>query len=366
MRKTLLIARREYLAFIRTVGFWLSLVTAPLIFACVIAVPMLIRQTEPVQTLNVAVLDLAGGQLERPIRDLLERRDDSTAGQDANQVFIHSVGRAMAREDIVRVVPLPAALSPAMGLKDAEARIPGLLTAPDSQVSNVIIAYDDGRILHFHIWSRPKQRQVLQDKLFWDLQGLQYYKLASLHGVDPQVAHDMRDTPAQVISLTAQPAEGAQSDDFAAQVRDNGPRILGAVMGYISWMSIFSSSMILLGGVIEEKASKVLEVLLASVSTESLLVGKVLGVASVLATVAAIWGVAGFAAFSYIVPILPPVRVHAILAGLGPMFAPDRIALLITYFCGGYLMFGVTFAAIGAFCETQKDAQAVMGPIMIV
>ena len=53
-------------------------------------------------------------------------------------------------------------------------------------------------------------------------------------------------------------------------------------------------------------------------------------------------------------------------AALSSLFSPVHIALLLCYFVCGYLMFGVSFAAIGAFCETQKDAQAVMGPTMIV
>ena len=58
-----------------------------------------------------------------------------------------------------------------------------------------------------------------------------------------------------------------------------------------------------------------------------------------------------------------------VLGGFDKPFnqAPSlHIALLVVYFVCGYLMFGVSFAAIGAFCETQKDAQAIMGPVMIV
>jgi ABC-2 type transport system permease protein len=118
--------------------------------------------------------------------------------------------------------------------------------------------------------------------------------------------------------------------------------------------------------VIEEKASKVLEVLLASASTESLLIGKVLGVAAVLSTVGLIWGAASFAMISQGASFLPPDIAHTIQQGLAGLFTPAYVTLLLAYFIGGYLMFGVTFAAIGAFCETQKDAQAIMGPLMIV
>lgn len=369
MRKTLLIARREYLAFIRTVGFWLSLVTAPLIFGCIIAVPILIRQTAPVDRMSVAILDLTGVQ-EAPVRALIQQRITPPPTGSRNTDFMHNVGQAMFKPDDTQLVPLPAALNPGMSLKDAEDRIPALMESPaPGQPTTILVIYDDGDILHFHIWSTQKQRNRLQDMVYWDLDGRQYYKMAGMHGIDPALAHDMRETRAQIMSLTprdAVPGPHNDADGFGEAIRDNAPRMIGAIMGYISWMTIFSSSMILLGGVIEEKASKVLEVLLASVSTESLLIGKVLGVAAVLATVGAIWGGAAFAAFSMGAQYMPSDMVHNLSLAMSGLFTPQRVALLAAYFIGGYLMFGVTFAAIGAFCETQKDAQAIMGPIMIV
>lgn len=62
MNKTFLIARREYLAFVRTVGFWLSLFTLPLILGCSIFIPILMRHSAPVET--VAILDLSGDHIE--------------------------------------------------------------------------------------------------------------------------------------------------------------------------------------------------------------------------------------------------------------------------------------------------------------
>ena len=42
------------------------------------------------------------------------------------------------------------------------------------------------------------------------------------------------------------------------------------------------------------------------------------------------------------------------------------IFYFVGYIVGGYLMYAVLFAAIGAFCETPRDAQTLMGPIMMV
>ena len=365
MLKTFLIAKREYFAFVRTVGFWLSIVTLPLMIAAIGFVPVLLRTTAPVKTMSVAILDLSGDNLEPALRTLVQKHVPGPGTATGGTALMKQVAQSVVHRDGLQLVPLPAGLSPGMSIADAEARLPRLLAAPDAAVTTVIVAYDDGKLLHFHIWSTAKQRGDLEDLIKWDLDDLQYYKMAKANGIDDKLAADMLNTDPEVTSLTPVKA-GPQDDGFTGMFRDNAPRLIGALIGYISWMTIFSSSMILLGGVIEEKSSKVLEVLLASVSTEALLIGKVLGVAAVLMTVGLIWSVAGFALTTFGMAFMPADLAPKIQMALSGLFSPSQVMLLVTYFAGGYLMFGVTFAAIGAFCETQKDAQAIMGPMMIV
>jgi ABC-2 type transport system permease protein len=171
---------------------------------------------------------------------------------------------------------------------------------------------------------------------------------------------------ADIISLTPASAAEPKKDDLAAGVRENGGKYIGIAISYLTWIAIFSSSMILLGSVIEEKASKVLEVLLASASAESLLIGKVLAVAAVLMTVWGLWGLTAFGLASFGLSNLSPETVRDVMGALAAVFSPLHIVLLLAYFLGGYLMFGVFFAAIGAFCETQKDAQAIIGPMTMI
>ena len=365
MFKTFLIAKREYFAFVRTVGFWLSIVTLPLMIGAIGFVPVLLRTTAPVQTMSVAVLDLSGDNLEPALRALVNKHVTGGGGASDGAALMKKVAESVVHRDGLKLVALPAGLNSSMSVAEAEAKIPGLLAAQNAGATTVLVAYDDGGLLHFHIWSTQKQKGDLEDLIKWDLDDLQYYKMAKANGIDDKLAGDMLNTDPEIASLTPVRA-GPPVDGFTGMFRDNAPRLIGALMGYMSWMTIFSSSMILLGGVIEEKSSKVLEVLLASASTEALLIGKVLGVAAVLATVGLIWSVTGFAIASYGMAFLPPDLAGKIQLALTGLFSPQQIVLLVTYFVGGYLMFGVTFAAIGAFCETQKDAQAIMGPMMIV
>ncbi|HTN41450.1 MAG TPA: ABC transporter permease, partial [Asticcacaulis sp.] len=280
MNKTFLIAKREYLAFVRTVGFWLSLFTLPLILGCSILIPLMMRHSAPVET--VAILDLSGDHID---------------GAIAEAVRAHAPKPGVFDDGGLRLAPLPAGLSPAMPAGEAEAKIPAIISA--GQVGSIIVATDSGDKLHFRIWSADGHKGKVENLILWDLHGLQYFKLAGMHGIDHGLAHDMRESRADIVSVTPASAAAPKKDGFAEGVRENGGRFLGIGISYITWITIFSSSMILLGSVIEEKSSKVLEVLLASASTESLLIGKVLGVAGVMLTVSGLWAVTAFALSTY-------------------------------------------------------------------
>jgi len=336
---------------VRTVGFWLSLFTLPTIFAASIFVPMMMRQSEPVQT--VAVLDLSGDGISRDMEALVRAR--APKGKD----------RGMFDSGGLKLVATPSELSGVTTLAEAEAKMPEVLAS--GRADTVMIASDTGDKLAFRIWSISARKGSVQDQLQWDLHGLQYYKMARMNGIDPKLAHDMRESRAELVSLTPQSAsEPKKKDSLAEGFRDNGGKFIGIAFSYVTWISIFSSSMILLGSVIEEKSSKVLEVLLSSASAESILLGKVLGVAGVMLTVAALWAATAATLSYYGFSVMPAETAKEVQAVLTGLFSPAHIALLLAYFCGGYLMFGVFFAAVGAFCETQKDAQAIIGPVTIV
>jgi ABC-2 type transport system permease protein len=143
------------------------------------------------------------------------------------------------------------------------------------------------------------------------------------------------------------------------EFRDRLPGIIGVISGFMLWSLVITGASILLNSVMEEKANKILEVLLSSASATEILTGKVLGVAMLTLTVLFVWG--GIGAFG-------------LIAGL-PDYAGDiaevllqggLIGYFIAYAVGGYLMYAVLFAAIGAFCETPRDAQTLMGPIMMI
>jgi ABC-2 type transport system permease protein len=87
--------------------------------------------------------------------------------------------------------------------------------------------------------------------------------------------------------------------------------------------------------------------------------GKILGVAAVTGTILAFWmSIAGT-----LIAVRSPELASAVA---GVFLGHARWAYFALYFVGGYLMFATLYVTIGAFCETSREAQTLLGPMMII
>lgn len=149
---------------------------------------------------------------------------------------------------------------------------------------------------------------------------------------------------------------------------------LGYVMGLIIYIAIFIYGAMVLRGVIEEKANRIVEVIVSSARPFELLMGKVLGIGAAGLTQFAAWAVLLLAAFVLAAPvIMEAVSSEMDLAEAGGAVALESIGLpplslfvyFIVFFVGGYLLYAGLFAAVGSAVESESDAQSLQVPIMI-
>ncbi|MEI9964851.1 MAG: ABC transporter permease [Caulobacteraceae bacterium] len=125
------------------------------------------------------------------------------------------------------------------------------------------------------------------------------------------------------------------------------------------WTMVMTGAGVLLNSVIEEKSSRILEVLLPPPRCPQVMGGKILGVAAVTLTVLTVWlGIAAAALLSFAPAIAGDLASVLIGKGLVLYFA--------VFLVGGYLMYASLFVAIGAFCETVREAQTLLAPVMML
>ena len=177
--------------------------------------------------------------------------------------------------------------------------------------------------------------------------------------------------------------------------------IISMVLGMLIYMFIDMFSGMVMGSVIEEKSSRVVEVLVSSVKSIDLMFGKIIGVALVALTQFALWivltlaivGIGG-AAFGPkllqkaqgndaigqtaqmatmgsgfhmedAVAMMEDSGLKTILTTLGNIHWGQLILAFLVYFILGYLLYASLFAAVGSAVENESDSQQLQLPITI-
>ena len=125
-----------------------------------------------------------------------------------------------------------------------------------------------------------------------------------------------------------------------------------AILMVMMFMVIMSSASPLLNSVMEEKMTRISEVLLGSVTPFELMLGKLLGSLLVSITLALVYMAGGFGLATY--------------WGYGDALPPTIVGWFLLYLIAAILMFGAAFMAIGAACTDLKDAQGMMTPVMLL
>ena len=165
--------------------------------------------------------------------------------------------------------------------------------------------------------------------------------------------------------------------------------LLGLVLGMMLYMFLIIYGSMVMTSVIEEKGSRVLDVLVSSVSPFQLMMGKILGVAAVAVTQIAIWGVLVCGIGSALLPTLMPQdvmqSVEAVQSGAltsaqvdidadmlsALSFATDtgRLVMmfvwLLLFLVGGFLFYSAMFAAVGSAVDSIQDANQLQTPITV-
>jgi ABC-2 type transport system permease protein len=132
------------------------------------------------------------------------------------------------------------------------------------------------------------------------------------------------------------------------------------ILGFMIYITIIMYGQFILGAVIEEKETRIIEVLFSSVRSFTLMIGKLIGVSLVALTQYAIWGLA-FAAFAlYGVGMLVASGVDFKLPSLpASMFVYFFVFLLL-----GYFLYATLYAVIGSMVTTAQEGGMVAMPVL--
>jgi ABC-2 type transport system permease protein len=141
--------------------------------------------------------------------------------------------------------------------------------------------------------------------------------------------------------------------------------LIAISIAMLLYVTIFIYGQNVLRGVIEEKQTRVAEIVVSSVKPTVLLAGKVLGVGAVGLTQVVIWLIAGFAMATYRIRLLSMMGIDAAPIQF-PSISFGLVVLLVVFFLLGYTFYAALFAAVGAMVNSEQEAQQAQLPIVML
>lgn len=342
LRKIAVIARREYLATVRTRSFLLAVLLMPALIVGSVAVQTWLARRGASEDKTVVVFDHSGALIDGLEAAAAARGAEGAAAPDGDE-------RGRSRFTVVRGDPadlddeLRLALSARIrgGELAAFVEIGARILEAEPPGPSTMIAYHAESLAFSELrrWLEQTARQrVLQRRL-----------LAA--GIaEPAIERALAPVVFEGSGLLSRGADGQLQRTDAAQAIAAEFAPLGLL--FLLFNAILLTAQPALQAVIEEKQQRIAEVLLGSVAPFDLMLGKLLGYVLASLTVLVVYLLAaGGLAQHY---------------GLLGLLAPALIAWVVAYVAVAVLLYGAIFVAIGAAVNDLKESQNLMLPAMLV
>ena len=337
MGKLWAIIKREYLERVRSKWYLLSTALAPVFFAVIIIVPMVIssRTKASPDLSHIVILDATGSQLGLRV-----------AGELAGGISASQPTRAEVR--VVAPSELAAAETTAthevMRTNDPPLGYLVLDSATVAGTSERYAGRNASSLIDVKEIEGAVRRSLLAQRL--EHEGLE---------------------PSRIKALTS-----VTLDLQAERLTDRGREVGGLANALFSYLIAFLLYMMLmiygqqiLRGVMEEKTSRVAEVVISSVSTDTLLAGKVIGVGAASLTQIVIWAISSVVVYQGRGLILARFGVGNVPIPI-PHIGLGAAVLLLAFFVLGFTFYAALFAAMGSTVTNEQDVQQASLPVTML
>jgi ABC-2 type transport system permease protein len=317
------IIKREYLTRVRSKGFIIGTVLSPLLMSSFILIPYFLGRTAGPDKYRFAVLD---------------QNDDAALFEGIERALAPSRPRQPRYELVRETVRSPEELEARR--QDVSARIAAkdldgyLVLPPDAlrQTEIKLFAKNAGSI---------SNRTRLEDAIN---KAISERRIAR-EGLDEERVRDL----IKGITLRLVNERGES---------ERGRVTMAFVLVMFIYVTVLIYGVTVMRGVMEEKQSRIIEVLLASVRPFELMLGKVIGIGLVGLTQYIVW-----ASFGLIFTALP---MAASMVGSGftiPKISISLMIFFIVYYLLGYFLYATLYAMVGAIVSNEDDGQQVQWPI---
>jgi len=405
IRRTLLICRQEFVKYVTRRGFLISLLMFPVVLVLAVTVPQFMA-AHP-RTNVMTVVDQAGGYgqaiAEADARRAATAQLSALADYAQHYADMSRVRRAdpalaamlEAPERLAHIKafasrggwqPAFAVLSPLLhpGAPVFAPPAPEIvLVPPPAELAADLAAGRRGVAIEYltgaasvtaqgaparlsSIVFVPKGLAAGSPAQYWTVDSDQSYefvhwaltdalRLKTIQRLVPPQDRDKVSLDADASLTSVDPMKGSR-----ISLNDRIAQLVPIGLAFVLFFVAFSDAALLLQSVVEEKSTRMVEVLLSCASPQEIMTGKLLGVIGLAMVTLAAWAAVLFAFAAF----LAPDTVGAVVAGLDGL-VPVLPLVAIYFFCG-LMIYASIFLGIGATSASLPDAQAWIGPATLI
>jgi ABC-2 type transport system permease protein len=330
MRKIWLVFKREYVTRVRTKAFIFGTLALPILGIVLMAVSVFLTAGSTSNVVRIAIVDEAGG-LAAPVEHAL--MEDSSKDQPDVQV-VHTIEHPTAEQEaylrsqtedgyLDAFLLLPSGLAAGKARAELHARSFRAMAFLGSVQRAVSIA-----LITHRLKEEGKQPGNVQSM----------FQLAQV----------------QLINIAATGQKESSADTLVTA-------IIAAILLYMTLVIYGTSTM---RSVMEEKSTRIIEILVSSIKPFHLLSGKIMSVGAVALTQYLVWAVTAGVLVSYVRSFAQVLRPGAAVPSLH--VPPELLAYLVIFFLAGYFLYASLYAAAGAIVSTDEEAHQAQLPLTLL
>jgi ABC-2 type transport system permease protein len=351
MDKLVAVIKREYIERVRNKWFVIVTIFGPVFFAAIMILPavLTVKGIQGARVEEIRIVDATGTDLgQRFATRLAAPPRDSTP-------------EARAHADTVRT-QLLASVTPIA---------PESLVAEEERLTALVVANEMNGFLVLDSLTLATGRARYAGRNAGSIGENDRYESAVRGAV-----LSYRLETAGLDTVTAKSITAIRARVSTERITDKGRggsgiagMIFGFIIAFFLYMALILYGQAILRGVLEEKTTRVAEVILASVRPDILLAGKVIGVGAVGLTQFGIWMASGSLLYGARMRLLGAVAGPAATMPsefVIPTIEPFTMLALLLYFLLGYTFYASLFAAVGAMVSTQEEANQAAQPVMML
>ena len=354
--KVITVIKREYITRVKTKGFLASILLMPVMMFIVMVLPsfMMTLQHKSDEMKTYVVFDETG--------EIFSKME---AALDENPFFHHKGKRVYQliekTSDFNDNVEAKKQLNRQLEAKE----IHGYIEIPQDVFERRQVNYYAKNITNFDIQgtfsgliSRIVTNKRLEDKGY--------------------AAHEVRDLMRGIrlteyaVTTKTEMVEGEKT----SKVESQETAIVKLGLTYVLTFSLYLFTLLygasVMRSVLEEKTTRIVEVIISSIKPHQLLLGKIIGVCLVCLTMFLIWGGCAVLLLININPILGLFGIQELplqfieITDIIKSTGPSAFIYFLIYFVSGFFLFSTIYAVAGAICNSEEEAQQVASPLVMM